>query len=715
MFVVPILARAHVLLGYYLSDQLYRFAGIGSSLPGTFPGFATIDPNEGFVDQALTTHAMKLIFSGHFPWWNSLEGFGSPLAGEMQSSALFPFSPLVLLPNGNLIVNIVVGICAGIGMLLLLRRIGLQPVPALVGAVLFESCGTFSWLSGAWSYAVPWIPFLILGCELCRTDSARELRVGIVVIATSLALMLYSGFVEIAYFEGLLGVLWVVVRAFGISSAIRVRYAIGLFAGACLGLALAAPLLVAFADTIAMSFIGMHDANRAGAALPPATFLQKLVPYVYGPIFATHQAEVADIWGNTGGYVGFVVAALAICGTLGRRYRGLRLALAVAIVLSFAAILGGPLQRVLLAIPVVKFTAYYRYIDPAMLFSFCVLAAFAIEDVLVVQNAGRRILLGLIGAGAITLYAYGVAVADISGPAAGVDADLAVWHAFSYWEVVVASAAILLAALVRGGRIRATILGFIACAEAFVFLVIPTLSNPTGATIALAGLRYLHANTGLQRTYSLGPLNPNYGSYFDVATLDYNDLPNPARTIAYIKKHLDPLADPINFLVPMARPGMTQKDNFVQRVAAFEAVGVKYVLTPPNDPAPVPGSIRKVRDSAMTVYELPHPTPYFSAPGCRLAPASRTSVTTVCERPSIVCRLELNVPGWMADVGGRPVRPEDCGEIFEAVAVPKGTSHINFRFTPPRESIGLALGAIAFAVCFAIVLSLAPRRRVFDV
>ena len=184
------------LLGLFAADPLYRSGGLGQAFPGVLPGSATIDGNWAGIDQALTWRAMHDLLTGHLPWWNSFEGFGGPLAGEMQCSALFPFSFLIALPNGPMILNTLLSAVAGIGMFSLLRRLRLGLVGALTGAVTFETCGTFSWLSGAWSYSIPWLPFLVLGIELSRAKERTEAKAGIVLTASSLALLLYAGFIE---------------------------------------------------------------------------------------------------------------------------------------------------------------------------------------------------------------------------------------------------------------------------------------------------------------------------------------------------------------------------------------------------------------------------------------------------------------------------------------------------------------------------------------
>ena len=66
------------------------FSGLGTKVGGhPLPGLPTIDPNVAFTSQALGIRAAHDWLSGHIPWWNAFEATGVPLAGEMQSAALF--------------------------------------------------------------------------------------------------------------------------------------------------------------------------------------------------------------------------------------------------------------------------------------------------------------------------------------------------------------------------------------------------------------------------------------------------------------------------------------------------------------------------------------------------------------------------------------------------------------------------------------------------
>lgn len=56
-------------------------------------------------------------------WWNPYEGTGTPLAGEMQSAALFPFSVLTASSNGQLWEHMRLELIAGASTFLLMRRL----------------------------------------------------------------------------------------------------------------------------------------------------------------------------------------------------------------------------------------------------------------------------------------------------------------------------------------------------------------------------------------------------------------------------------------------------------------------------------------------------------------------------------------------------------------------------------------------------------------
>ena len=91
---VVLLANGMYVFGLANSDPISLTAGISHHLCRLTCGRPAIDPNVGFVTQTLGHEAAMDILHGHFPWWTYTQGLGQPLAGEMQSGALFPLTLL---------------------------------------------------------------------------------------------------------------------------------------------------------------------------------------------------------------------------------------------------------------------------------------------------------------------------------------------------------------------------------------------------------------------------------------------------------------------------------------------------------------------------------------------------------------------------------------------------------------------------------------------
>src|SRR6185437_10403878 len=127
-------------------------------------------------------------------------------------------------------------------------------------------------------------------------------------------------------------------------------------------------------------------------------------------------------------------------------------------------------------------------------------------------------------------------------------------------------------------------------------------------------------------------------SYFDVASINVNDVPASQRWADYVQAHLDPYANPNLFLNLPSGPGIPSlADEVAARLPAYEAVGVKYVLTPPGAQpfAHVPASARPAlvyQDATLWIYQTPAPAPLFSAvgDGCSIQTTSWTDASATC-------------------------------------------------------------------------------------
>ena len=265
--------------------------------------------------------------------------------------------------------------------------------------------------------------------------------------------------------------------------------------------------------------------------------------------------------------------------------------------------------------------------------------------------------------------------------------------------------------LVRGALAAIVVL------DVFAMFVTPQFSAPRQASIDTHAVNYLEQHLGQSRFFTLGPLAPDYGSYFGLASVPVNDVPVPKTYVAFIQDQLDTNVNPLIFSgTTMLNPaGPTQATELVDHIQAYEEVGVKYVLLPAGMVLPSHGGLvlrQAFRDASTSIVELPHPAPLFGSSGgaCTVRQSSATSVVVGCKRRSTIVYRELYMPGWRASVDGVPRSVDSDGPIFQSVAVPAGTSTVSFGFTPPYADLALAAFILGLGL---LILALPGVRRIW--
>jgi hypothetical protein len=673
------------------SSGLGYFAGIfdpnpigawGGPNPALLVGAPVIDPSNGQASQALGHLAALDWIHLRLPWWNPYEGTGMPLAGELQGGALFPPTLLLLIGNGQVYEYLLLELVAGISTYFLLRRISVSRWASVAGGVAFALNGTFAWYSHAAANPVAFLPLLLLGIEIAFATSTAGRRGGWWLIALALALSIYAGFPETAYIDGLLAVLW-----FGWRCGCAGRQSLRAFAtkaaiGSIVGGLLAAPVLVAFADYTAHADLSIHAGNiSASITLAHAALPQLLLPYVYGPVWGYGPAF--GIWASLGGYLSASLLFFGLLGLISTGRRGLRLVLLAWIVLAVARMYGEPplLGHVLGVVPGMSRVGFYRYGAPALEMAVIVLAALGVDGLVAKTIARRRVLGVTVGA----LLVVGVAavgavplVHQITDPSHKYFSRGSV-----IWAALVVAAG-LLAAILPGSRARRLLAVGIVCLDALVMFVLPQLSAPRSITVDTSPAAFLQRNLGLSRYFTLGPLGPNYGSYYAIRELDATDDPFSAVFANYISTRLDPGAYP-PFFTGVYGPNPTKA--LESHLDGYRAAGVRYVLTPEGVSLPQgPNTFTLVFRSPTTwIYRLAGTAPYFTStsPLCTVAPHGGESVRLACSGPTTLIRRETYMPGWSAQVDGHPTPVREYDSAFQAVAVKPGTHVVTFGYTPP--------------------------------
>src|SRR5262249_22834784 len=494
----------------------------------------------------------------------------------------------------------------------------------------------------------------------------------------------YAGFPETVFIGALLGVGWFAWRCSCLSRD-RLWAFVGKSAcGAGVGVLLSAPLLVASLDYVSEGSLGAHAGNLAGATRLPLQALPQLVlPYVHGPIFAFGDPKLTltGIWGHVGGFLSTSLLLLALVGATSRSRRGLRLLLVVWIALSLGRIYHEPrpLGGVLGLVPGMSRVAFYRYGFPSVELAVIILAAIGLDEI----ASGAVSQLRLAAMTGLTLAA--VALAAISARSLPHQHYLAL-------SLVWAAAVVVALALAR----RAWLAALIVAVDALVLFALPQASAPREVAIDEAPVEFLQRHLGTSRFFTLGPLQPNYGSYYGIGALNRNDVPVPKAFTAYVHARLDDVVDPMVFVGnngggrPRSAPSPAQE--LLRNLPAYQAASVAYVLTPRRHPLAHSRSFTLAfRSSTTRIYRLAGTTPYFTAnPACPGRATTRASLRLSCTRPARLGRRETYMRGWSARVDGRPAPVQRVGRLFQAVDIPAGSHRVTFAYSPPYMWWGVA-------------------------
>jgi hypothetical protein len=704
-------ANLPALLGLVHLDPLNFRAGLTRGLvPGLLGGRPTIDPSNGYNSQAIGHLGATDLLHLQLPWWNPYEATGMPLLGETQSAALFPFTLLTAFPSGQLLEHVLLELIAGLCTYRLLRHLDVVRSAAVAGAVAFGLCGKFAWFSDAGVNPLAFLPMLLLGIERAHDAAGAGRRGGWRLIALAGALTAYAGFPEVAYADLLMAIAWLGWRIACGPAARRGRFLTRIGLGSIAALLLAAPMLLGMVDYLSHADLVSHAGSRLGSRhLPFLEVPQLLMPYVFGPLNAGHHR---GLWVMVGGYLSAVLLLLAVVAILTPGRRSLKLVLAGWTLLVFGHMYGVPgLGSVLGALPEMGRIQFYRYATATLELPVILLAALGLDTLTRSTLYRRRALAGAAG-GLAAIAAAALAAQPVIASITPLVRGRQIFLIASIGWAALTVVAVAGFALVRMPRLRAAALSLVVVVDAIVLFAVPEFSAPQSTRVDLRPVTYLRDHLGAERFFTLGPIEPNYGSYFRLASLRIDDFP-PASFARYVRAHLNPSAGFVGYQPHRAPPARAE---LLRHLDAYRAVGVRYVLTHPGYGLPSEGgALRLVFRSPTTwIYRLSRAAPFMSASGCQVSAVRIDSARVSCSRPATLVRRETWFAGWSARIDGRarPIRRVDG--LFQAVHLPAGSTRVTFHFTPPGMRwalLGLLAGLLLMATPTARGLLTRPAHR----
>ncbi len=710
-----VLANSLYLTGIFQQNPINRESGLLVQSSRLVGGLETIDPNEGFSTQALGHAAAESLLHGHLPWWNYNEQVGAPLAGDMQSAALFPLTPLLAFGDGVLYFHIALEIIAGLATYYLLRRLKCGRAASMIGGMLFAVNGTFAWLGNAAFNPIAFLPLLLLGVEVAYNKVLSQQKRGWFLIAIALALSLYAGFPETAYLDTLFGCGWAIVRLLQLRHREWKQFLGKFVFGMGTGLLLATPILTAFFDYYHHGFVGIHAGAVGNTGLPFASLPALVFPYLYGPIFAAMRFDgsgtIAAWWSNVGGYITLSLVFLALVGLAVKGNRYLKVFLAGWVVLMVARVYGFPeLYRIIDLLPGMSATAVYRYVQPSFELAVVILAAFGLDHLWKGKKLSKHQIIGIGG----VLSAI-VTVAVIMA----LHFQKLISSAPHHWIALIGSigwglvSVVIIVICARSSlQYKKFMYSAVIALDALLMFVVPNLSAFHSAQLDTKPVTFLQTHLGSSRFYTLGPIAPNYGTFYNIASIDTNNLPLPANWIQYITQQLNPNTNPVIFSgTYQTNPGgLSNKEALFKYMSGYRYLGVKYIVAPKNlittSEAQINNLTLVLSSQSTAIFAIANPSPYFEMlkGDCTIKTVNKATVAVDCRQPGLLLRRELFMPGWSASAAGKRLAIKQSGSLFQSVVLPKGSYIVRFNFLPPGvlEAAGLMIIGLLLVVVFYI-------------
>ena len=198
--------------------------------------------------------ALEVLKSGHLPLWNPLLGMGAPLLANYQSALLYPPNFLLILfgpEYGHGVLVTLHLIWAGIGMALLVRRLGLGHLSQVIAGLSYSLSGYL--IARTWfisiNHAAAWLPWIIYATDrLFESVSRRNIRrvyPSVFILAVIFGFQWLTGHAQTAWYSLCLSAVWLLWRAISLDTwRDRLRTGFTFLSAGVLGLVLTSAQLL---------------------------------------------------------------------------------------------------------------------------------------------------------------------------------------------------------------------------------------------------------------------------------------------------------------------------------------------------------------------------------------------------------------------------------------------------------------------------------------
>lgn len=738
VFLAPALAHG-VALG---PADVLRELGLTSQPNPVIHNAVGSDEIEEFIPwQALS---WVQVHHGQFPLWNPDSVLGMPLAFNLQSApfslpvALSYLFPLALTHTVAIAARLLIG---ATGVYVFGRVVGLAPLPAVVGASIFELSGAYTiWLGAYESGCLGFAGWILTACVLITRQRRRARAVA--ALALALALALAAGEPQIAIvLVGSVAVFAAVLARSGARGAPGAgrRVVSDHVAGILAGGALVAPLYLPATQLGLIS----GRAKSPGVSNLPLYDLTHLifagyngVPTDLGAIIGPNDLYVAMLYV---GVIALVLAAVAFTNLARRRLVAATAAMGVVLLVALFVPLVPDIFRRIPLLRVFRLDLATPLLDLAL----ALLAGFGAEALVAPGSAGvvpgtarrplgiratpDRVLVAATAAIGALLAVLGIRLAlnvdHLDAAESALRARSFLWPALSVASCSVVAAARALArrrplgsARLLAGRGGLALLllvesAFLVLAGEGTITAAGRLVPRSAATARLArivGTSLVGIGSCQENAFPNAGILPNANLVYGISELSVYD---PILPASYYRSY-------------GALAGTTERVLWphvfcpaIDSVRRARFYGVGYILEPPGV-APPPGVVHVTTLHGEGLYRVLDSgrATLSSASGTRVVPASQPTpgtwrIALDSTRPGTLALRVTGVPGWTATIDGRPLALGRLHGILLAARVPAGRHVVVLRYWPRLLGVGLALAGAAGAGLLGALAWEGRRRR----